>query len=68
MVRGGKSRAGHRGGEGYAGHGVRGSRDDAWDPVSSDEDPLRDLRMPDDDGMDTTSDEYVWPQFEEEED
>lgn len=65
MMRGGKRRAGHRGGEGYAGHGIRGSRDDQWDSHNPEDDPLR---VPEYEGQDPASDEYVWPQFDEEED
>ncbi|MCK9581175.1 MAG: hypothetical protein M0Q92_12130 [Methanoregula sp.] len=68
MVRGGKSRAGHRGGDGHSGQGIRGSRDDPWDPLNPEDDPLRDLRVSDDEGKDPASDEYVWPQFDEEDD
>lgn len=68
MVRGGKRRAGHRGGEGCAGHGMRGSRDDQWDSLNQEDDPLRDLRVPEYDGQDPAGDEYLWPEFDEEED
>ena len=66
MVRGGKSRAGHRGSDDRAGPGMRGSRNKAWDPANPDEDPLRDLRIPEDYGQDPASDEYIWPQFDDE--
>ncbi len=68
MVRGGKNRAGHRGSDGYAGPGMRGSRNMVWDQVNPDDDPLRDLRIPEYYGQDPANDEYIWPQFDEEDD
>ncbi len=66
MGRGGRDRAGHRGGKGFGGRGARGSYDDRWDPENRYPDPGRDLRDLYDDLQDPVSDEYVWPEFESE--
>ena len=37
-----------------------------FDPRHMDDDPYRDLRAPEDEHNDPDSDEYIWPEFEEE--
>ena len=64
----GERYSGHRGGEGFKGHGVRGSNDDRRNPVEPENDPYRDLRDNDEDQPDLTNNEYIWPIIEEEED
>jgi hypothetical protein len=66
MVRGGRSDAGHRGGKGIERHNIRGSRDSPWDPMNPEDDSLHDLRPHDDDQHDPVNDEYVWPEFTDE--
>lgn len=66
MVRGEKSRAGSKAGSTSAGPGVRGGRNKVREPAVTDEDPLRDIRVQDDDWQDPANDEYVWPQYDEE--
>jgi hypothetical protein len=57
-----------RGGEGYAGRGIRGSNDDCWDPADMEPDPYRDLKDGFEDLPDPANDDYIWPSTEEEED
>jgi hypothetical protein len=57
-----------RGGGGYSGRGVRGSKDDRWDPVDMERDPYRDLKEGFEDLPDPANDDYIWPSVEEEED
>lgn len=68
MGRGGRVNAGHRGGLGNERHNVRGSKDKPWDPMNPDEDPLHDLRVHDEDLSDPVNDEYVWPEFKDDDD
>jgi hypothetical protein len=68
MVRGARTLVGHRGSKTGGRQNVRGSKDEPWDPASPDDDALRDLRVHDDDSQDPVNDEYIWPQFDEEED
>jgi hypothetical protein len=68
MGRGGKDRAGHRGGLGYEGHGARGSNDDRWDPLNAEDDPRRDLPDPAEDPPDPAHEDYVWPEVDEPDD
>jgi hypothetical protein len=68
MGRGGRNDAGHRGGQGSTRHSVRGSRDEPWDLMNPEDDPLRDLRPRDEDPADPAHDEYVWPAFDEADD
>ena len=66
MVRGERSR-GHRGGESSINHGVRGSKNERWEP-ELDLDPRRYPRDDDDELPYTADDEYIWPTPEDEED
>lgn len=66
MGRGGRDSAGHRGGKGYEGHGVRGSNDNRWEPETTDHDLYHDLRDMYEDLPDPVTDEYMWPQNEDE--
>jgi len=64
----GQRETGHRGGEGLKGHGVRGSKDDQWDPEDTEKDPFHDPGDDDEYQKDPADDEYIWPRIEEEED
>jgi hypothetical protein len=64
--RGTRERAGHRGGDSYAGQSPRGSNDNRHDPENLEDDPLRDLRDYAEDLREPVNDEYVWPEFAEE--
>lgn len=66
MGRGGKEQIGHRGSKGPVRRDVRGSRNGPWDPINQEDDPLRDLRAHEDDHLDPINDEYVWPEFHDE--
>lgn len=66
MVRSAKSRAEPRDDNGLKGPGVRRSKSDPCKPLNMEEDPLKDLRVPYDEEQDQASDEYVWPQFDDE--
>jgi hypothetical protein len=66
MGRGGRENAGHRGAKGQVRHDLRGSRDKPWDPMTPEDDPLHDLRAHDDDHLDPVNDEYVWPEYHDE--
>jgi len=59
---------GHRGGEGYTGHGVRGSTDERWDPADPMQDPCRFLREEQEELLYPANDEYIWPTPDDEED
>ena len=37
----------------------------SFNPPLVDDDPYRDLKVPDDEHNDPDSDEYIWPEFEE---
>lgn len=39
---------------------------DPYDPRHTEDDPYRDLRMPEDDHSDPAHDEYIWPEPEDE--
>jgi hypothetical protein len=64
----GERESARRGGEGYAGRGIRGSNDDRWDPADMERDPYRDLKDGFEDLPDPANDDYIWPGTEEEED
>jgi hypothetical protein len=68
MGRGGRDRMGHRGAEGFGGHGIRGSYDDRRDPVNPDQDPSHDLRDIYEDPADPAGRDYLWPENEEDDD
>jgi len=59
---------GHRGGEGSAGHGVRGRYDDRGDPADPEQDPCRYPVDDDEDLQYPAIDDYIWPVIEDEED
>jgi hypothetical protein len=49
-----------------AGHQSGGKKKaDPFDPRHHEDDPYCDLRIPEEDQHDTTSDEYIWPEFDE---
>ena len=56
----------HRWGEGYKDRGIRGGRDEPWDPLDPELDPFREMR--EEDFLDPANEEYIWPGTEEEED
>jgi len=64
----GERYGGHWGGEGSAGHGVQGRNDDRGDPADLEQDPCRYYGYDDDEMSYTTSDEYIWPTPDDEED
>ncbi len=66
MGKGGRDSAGRRGGKGYGGRSERGSNSDRWDPGNRYHDPGRDLKDMFDDLHNPASYEYVWPEFENE--
>ncbi len=66
MARGKKIPAGHRGGDVADRHAARGSDDNRWSREDPDDDPLRDLRPHDEDILNATGDEYVWPDLSDE--
>jgi len=45
---------------------VRGIKKKPWDPMNPEDDPLRDLRVHEEDPSDPASDEYVWPEYTDE--
>jgi hypothetical protein len=65
MGRSGRDHMGHRDGEGFDGHGIRGRFDDRWDP---DPDPSHDLRDIYEDSPDPAERDYLWPETEEDDD
>jgi hypothetical protein len=68
MGRGGRERISHRGGEGFEGHGARGTYNDRWDPLHPDPDPGLDLRDMYEEALGPVTEEYLWPEQEEDED
>nr|WP_319376725.1 hypothetical protein [uncultured Methanoregula sp.] len=68
MVRGRKETGAHRAGIVHEGKKARSPVEDTWDPANAEEDPYRDLRAPGEDPSDPASDDYVWPEYEEEND
>jgi hypothetical protein len=66
MGRGGKVSVGQRSGLVNERQSVRGSKNKPWDPMSPEDDPLRDLRVHEDDQQDPANDEYVWPEYTDE--
>lgn len=64
----GEREGSRRGGEEYPVRGIRGSKDDRWDPADLEQDPYRDLKDGFEDLADPLNDEYIWPSTEEEED
>ncbi|WP_321504879.1 hypothetical protein [uncultured Methanoregula sp.] len=67
MGRAGRDCSGQRGGESYRGHGARSTRDDRWQPAHHDDDPRRDM-SDHDELQDPANDDYIWPEYEEEDD
>lgn len=77
MGKGGKGRPKMRGGRGFSGYGVRSGNDGRWDPEDQERergpgrghDPgrdLRDLRDLYEDLQDPVSDEFIWPDYGDE--
>jgi hypothetical protein len=44
---------------------MRQKREVEWDPRNPEDDPYRDLRAPEDEPQDPASDDYIWPEFED---
>jgi hypothetical protein len=68
MGRGGQERARHRSGEGFHGYGARDTSDSRWDPQHPDHDTSRDLRDIYENVPDPVTEDYIWPEQEEDED
>lgn len=67
MGRGQKNPAGHRCGTGNEGHGLRGN-DNPCDPMCLEDDPCRDMRDPGENLPEPGMEDYLWPEYEEEDD
>ncbi|OPY36383.1 MAG: hypothetical protein A4E35_01922 [Methanoregula sp. PtaU1.Bin051] len=68
MGKGGKVRKRHLGGSGSTGQGRRVSDKYQWEPEKHYRDADRDLRDLYDEPQDAVNDEYIWPEFESEDD
>ena len=66
MGKGGKVPIGQRSSPVNERQGVRGSRNKPWEPASPEDDPFRDLRIHEEDQPDPVNDEYVWPEYSDE--
>jgi hypothetical protein len=66
MGRGKRDRAGHRGGDARDWHGARGSDDMRGVMINPEDDPFRDLRPQNEDLADPATDEYLWPDMNDE--
>ena len=67
MGRGQKSSAGHRCSTAHEGHEPRGENRAPWDSMNPEDDPRCDMRDPED-LPDPVNDDYMWPEYEEEDD
>ena len=65
MVKGTRAGAG-KGGSPIKRPNRRVVKDPPWDPMNPDDDPLRDLRVHDEDQDDQVNDEYMWPEYTDE--
>jgi hypothetical protein len=45
---------------------AKGKKEKPWDPMNPEEDPLRDLRAHDEEPEDVANDEYIWPEYTDE--
>jgi hypothetical protein len=68
MVRGGKGRGGHRGGEGYEGQGIRGSNDDRWESINPSNDLYPDAFDNSADLSNPFNEQYDWKDDDDEDD
>ncbi|MCX6689868.1 MAG: hypothetical protein NTZ39_09325 [Methanoregula sp.] len=66
MGRGGMDRSGYRGSKSFDGRGARGSYDDRYDPKNGYQNPDRDLRDLYDELQDPASEDYLWPEYDTE--
>jgi hypothetical protein len=66
MSKGKRRLAANRGGEVFDRHGGRGLNAERWGEGDVEDDPLRDLRPVDDDFRNPASDEYQWPDMNDE--
>jgi len=65
MGRGERDSARHLGG---VRHGIRERNDNPCDPGHLEDDPCRDIRDPSEEQSDPTMDDYLWPEYVEEDD
>jgi|WetSurMetagenome_2_1015567.scaffolds.fasta_scaffold00099_33 hypothetical protein len=68
MGRGGQGRSGDRGSNTFEDQGARNTYDNRWDPRHPDQDPSRDIRDIYEEAPDPVTEEYLWPEQEEDED
>lgn len=68
MVRATKNSSIPRAGKGGGRQSAGKKTADPYDPRHHENDPYRDLRIPEDDQHDSTSDEYIWPEYEDDDD
>lgn len=68
MVRAVKNSSIPRTGKGCVRQGMGKKTDGPCDPRPHEDDPYHDLRIPEDDQHDAASDEYIWPEYEDEDD
>jgi len=61
----GKGSAAPRGAKSGGKQGAARKKGDVLDPRQAEDDPYRDLRMPEDEQHDPDADEYIWPEFED---
>jgi hypothetical protein len=61
-----RERVGNRGGKGFGAESGRGNYDNQWDRENPDPGPCRDVRDIYEDQPDPASDEYLWPDNEDE--
>ncbi|MFA4877498.1 MAG: hypothetical protein WC586_08795 [Methanoregula sp.] len=67
MVRGRKNAVEQQGGRGTGKQGTTAS-DDRWDPRPPGDDPYRDMNDHKEDFADPANDDYIWPEFNDDED
>jgi len=63
-----RDRAANRSGKGFAGQNGRGNYGDPWGGESPEQDPFRDVRDIYEDQPESASDDYVWPENEDNDD
>lgn len=67
MVRAVKNSSIPRTGKGGGRLGIGKKTDNPCNPRHPEDDPYRDLRIPEDDQHDAASDECIWPEYEDDE-
>jgi len=68
MGRAQRNPAGHGDGNGYEGNGIRECKGNLSDPMRLEDDPCRDMRDPGEDLPEPGMEDYLWPEYEEEDD